>query len=117
MTGLAGYLDLILAGSVDDPAVELPRRVHGARPRHRDDHRRDLVGDLLELSRLESGMTIERRAHSRWPTRSRTWPEGLDPIAMDRGIALRTTLPARLRAATGDRRRVEQVVTNLAAER
>jgi len=34
---------------------------------------------------------------------------------MGRGIALRTSLPARLRAATGDRRRVEQIVTNLAA--
>ena len=33
---------------------------------------------------------------------------------MDRGIALRTSLPPRLRAATGDRRRVEQIVTNLA---
>jgi signal transduction histidine kinase len=33
---------------------------------------------------------------------------------MDRGIALRTRLPPRLRSATGDRRRVEQIVTNLA---
>ena len=34
---------------------------------------------------------------------------------MERGIAVRTTLPPRLRSATGDRRRVEQIVTNLAA--
>ena len=34
---------------------------------------------------------------------------------MDRGCDLLLTAPPRLRAATGDRRRVEQIVTNLAA--
>ena len=112
LTGLAGYLDLILGGSVDDPAVE---REFMERGRGIVTTIADLVGDLLELSRLESGtLTIERRAFSLADAITHV-AEGLDPIAMDRGIALRTTLPVRLRAATGDRRRVEQIVTNLAA--
>jgi len=37
------------------------------------------------------------------------------PIAIDRRVALRTSLPPRLRVATADRRRVEQILTNLAA--
>ena len=35
------------------------------------------------------------------------------PIAIEREVGLRTTLPPRLGAATGDRRRVEQILTNL----
>ena len=37
------------------------------------------------------------------------------PIALDRSVTLVTTPPARIRTATGDRRRVEQILTNLAA--
>ena len=112
LTGLAGYLDLILAGSVDDPAVE---REFMERGRGIVTTIADLVGDLLELSRLESGtMAIDRRSFSLSDALTHV-ADGLDPIAMERGIAVRTTLPPRLRAATGDRRRVEQIVTNLAA--
>ncbi len=112
LTGLAGYLDLILGGSVDDPAVQ---REFMERGRGIVTTIADLVGDLLELSRLESGvLTLERRPFSLADAVRRV-ADGLDPIAMERGIALRTSLPPRLRAATGDRRRVEQIVTNLAA--
>ena len=112
LTGLAGYLDLILAGSVDDPAVE---REFMERGRGIVTTIADLVGDLLELSRLESGtMAIDRRSFSLSDALTHV-ADGLDPIAMERGIAVRTTLPPRLRAATGDRRRVEQIITNLAA--
>ena len=62
LTGLAGYLDLILGGAVDDPAVQ---REFMERGRGIVTTIADLVGDLLELSRLESGtMTIERRSFS-----------------------------------------------------
>ena len=112
LTGLAGYLDLILAGSVDDVAVQ---REFMERGRGIVTTIADLVGDLLELSRLESGtMAIDRRSFSLSDALTHV-ADGLDPIAMERGIAVRTTLPPRLRAATGDRRRVEQIVTNLAA--
>ncbi len=39
----------------------------------------------------------------------------LMPIALDRGLPLVTTPPARMATAMGDRRRVEQIVTNLAS--
>ena len=111
LTGLGGYLDLILAGSVDDPAVQ---REFMERGRGIVTTIADLVGDLLELSRLESGsMALDSRAFSLADALAKV-ADGLDPIAMERGIALQTSLPPRLRAATGDRRRVEQIVTNLA---
>jgi signal transduction histidine kinase len=111
LTGLAGYLDLILDGSVDDPAVQ---REFMERGRGIVTTIADLVGDLLDLSRLESGaLTLDCRPFSLADALGRV-ADGLDPIAMDRGIALETSLPPRLRAATGDRRRVEQILTNLA---
>ena len=39
---------------------------------------------------------------------------GLLPIAMERGVELRVDAPPRIRTARGDRRRVEQILTNLA---
>ena len=112
LTGLAGYLDLILGGSVDDPVVQ---REFMERGRGIVTTIADLVGDLLELSRLESGaVTLASRPLS-VADAIRHVADGLDPIAMERGIALRVALPPRLQAGTGDRRRVEQIVTNLAA--
>ena len=75
----------------------------------------DLVGDLLELSRLESGtLELEIEPFSVAEAAARV-VGGLLPIALECDIRLRTTLPPRLQSATGDRRRVEQILTNLVA--
>jgi signal transduction histidine kinase len=112
LTGLSGYLDLILDGKVDDPAVE---RDFLQRGQSIVGSMGELVGDLLDLSRLESGsLGLDVRAFSVAESMTRV-VEGLEPIALRRGIELSTNLPPRLRAATGDRRRVEQILTNLAA--
>jgi signal transduction histidine kinase len=110
LTGLNGYLELILAGRVADPNVarEFLERSHGI-----VGSMSELVGDLLELSRLEAGtLGIELAPISVHEVGSRVVDQ-LTPIAMDRGITLRVDLPPRLRSATGDRRRVEQVIGNL----
>jgi signal transduction histidine kinase len=112
LTGLRGYLELILGGQVADPAVE---RDFLERSRAIVGSMGDLVGDLLELSRLESGtLGLELGPFSVAEACSQV-ASGLLPIAIDRGIRLTTSLPARLRVATADRRRVEQIVTNLGA--
>jgi signal transduction histidine kinase len=112
LTGLRGYLELILANQVDDPAVE---RDFLERSRSIVGSMGELVGDLLELSRLESGMLgLEIGPFSVAEAGSQVAAHLL-PIALERGIQLSTALPPRLRVASGDRRRVEQVLTNLAA--
>lgn len=111
LTGLNGYLDLILDGRVEDAAVE---RDFIGRSRVIVDAMAELVGDLLELSQLESGtLGLELRPVSVEELGTRV-VHRLDPIAMERGIVLTTELPPRLRTATGDRRRIEQILTNLA---
>jgi signal transduction histidine kinase len=112
LTGLRGYLELILGDRVDDPAVqrdflERSRVIVGSMD--------ELVGDLLELSRIESGgLDLELEPFSVAEAVGQV-AATLVPIAIQRDIHLRTTLPPRLGAATGDRRRVEQILTNLTA--
>jgi signal transduction histidine kinase len=112
LTGLSGYLDLILDGHVDDKAIE---REFLERGRSIVESMSALVGDLLELSRLESGSLVLESAPFSVADALHTVGSGLLPIALDRGVHLATTPPARIRTATADRRRVEQILTNLAA--
>jgi signal transduction histidine kinase len=110
LTGLSGYLELILGGQVEDPVDE---QDFLERSRHIVGSMSDLVGDLLELSRLESGtLRLQLAPFSVAEAGSRV-VAGLAPIALTRGVELRTSMPPRLRAAIGDRRRVEQILTNL----
>jgi len=112
LTGLRGYLELILGGQVDDPAVT---RDFLERSRSIVASMGELVGDLLELSKLESGtLGLEIGPFSLAEACSQV-AGGLLPIGIEHGIRLTTSLPPRLRVARGDRRRVEQILTNLAA--
>jgi signal transduction histidine kinase len=111
LTGLRGYLDLIIDGKVDDPAVE---REFLARSRAIVGSMAELVGDLLELSRLESGTLELEIAPFSVAEAAGHVAASLLPIAIEGDIHLATDLPPRLRSATGDRRRVEQILTNLA---
>ncbi len=112
LTGLGGYLDLLADGAVDDPEVgrEFIERGRGIVERMAG-----LVGDLLELSRIEAGslrLAIEPVSLAEACERAL---EPLEPIAASRSIRLVAELPPRIRTARADRRRVEQIVTNLAA--
>jgi len=112
LTGLRGYLELILAGQVADPEVQ---REFLDRSRGIVSTMAELVDDLLELSQLESGtLGLEIGPFSVAEAGGQV-AANLLPIAIDQGVALRTALPPRIRVATADRRRVEQVLTNLAA--
>ena len=112
LTGLSGYLDLILDGQVDDEDVvreflERGRSIVGSMT--------ELIGDLLELSRIDSGtVSLESEPFS-VAEALHAVEAALMPIALDRGLPLVTTSPARMATAMGDRRRVEQIVTNLAS--
>jgi signal transduction histidine kinase len=112
LTGLSGYLDLILDGQVDDDAVvreflERGRSIVGSMT--------DLIGDLLELSRIESGSLVLESEPFSVAELLHTVATALMPIALDRGIPLVTTPPPRMATAVGDRRRVGQILTNLAS--
>jgi signal transduction histidine kinase len=110
LTGLSGYLDLIAEGRVEDPAVE---REFIERSRLIVDSMGDLVGDLLEISRLDAGnLRLDIRPFSVAEVSGRVMA-ALAPLGLERGIDLRSDLPPRMRAASGDRREVQRILTNL----
>jgi len=112
LTGLSGYLDLILDGQVDDEAVireflERGRAIVGSMA--------NLIGDLLELARIESGSLVLETEPFSVAEALHTVEAALMPVALDRGLPLVTTPPPRMATAVADRRRVEQIITNLAS--
>jgi signal transduction histidine kinase len=112
LTGLSGYLDLILDDRVGDAEVQRDFLEQGRMIVASMDA---LVGDLLELSKLESGsLNLEIEPFSVADALG-TVASSLHPIALAKGVPMHTDAPPRLLAATGDRRRVEQILTNLAA--
>ena len=110
LTGLAGYLELIADGQVDDPAV---RNEFLARSREIVETMSELIGDLLEMSRIEAGNLVLELEPFSIADVSRRVIDTLRPISLKRKVDLRADLPPRIRAAVGDRRRVGQVLTNL----
>ena len=110
LTGLAGYLDLIADGRVDDPAVQAD---FIERSRVIVETMAELVADLLEMSRIEAGsLDLELEPFSVAEVAGRVL-DSLRPIALNGKVELRSDLPPRVRAAVGDRRRVAQILTNL----
>jgi signal transduction histidine kinase len=112
LTGLSGYLELILDGRVADAEIQ---REFLERGRAIVGSMAALVDDLLEVSRLESGTLALELGPFSVADGLHAVSAGLLPIALERGVDLRVTAPPRLRSATGDKRRFEQIVTNLAA--
>jgi signal transduction histidine kinase len=98
LTGLGGYLDLILDGQVDDPAVQ---REFLERGQSIVGSMNVLVGDLLEMSRLEAGSIDLLSEPFSVADALGAVADGLMPIALDRGVHLDTTLPPRTPSSTG----------------
>lgn len=112
LAGLGGYLDLLAGGALDDPEIA---REFVERGRGIVERTTALVGDLLELSRIEAGsLRLEMETSSLAEICERALAP-LSPLAAGRAIRLVTDLPPRIRTAHTDRRRVEQIVTNLVA--
>lgn len=112
LAGLGGYLDLILDGRVGDDAVE---REFLERSRAIVGGMGNLVGDLLERAQLEAGsLRLETAPFSLADACARV-RDGLEPVAAGRQVHLVADLPARIRTAVADGRRVEQACTNLVA--
>ena len=112
LAGLGGYLDLLAGGAVSDRETE---REFVERARGIVERMAALVGDLLELSRIEAGsVRLEIEACSLAEICERALAP-VAPLAAERGIRLVTNLPPRIRTSRVDRRRAEQVVSNLVA--
>ena len=79
-----------------------PARVHGTRPRHRDDHRRSGRRPAGAVPAGIRALWPSPAGPSRWPTPSATWPMGWTRSPWTAGSRCEVSLPPRLQG--GDRR-------------
>ena len=113
LTGLGGYLELILGrtGRGSRRRARVPRPEPGHR-RTRWPSSSATCSSCRGSSRARSASRSDRSRSPRLGARVVRRPRCRSRSSA--GIGLNTDLPPRLRAATGDRRRVEQILTNLA---
>ena len=108
---IKGFVDIILmgkTGEINETQTDFLRTV-----RQQTTHLQNLIDDLLEYSRLESGQVKLRLSEVSLPEVANAVIDKLKPLADQGQIRLLSKLPARLAPIEADRMRVEQVLTNL----
>ena len=108
---IKGFVDIILmgkTGEINETQTDFLRTV-----RQQTTHLQNLIDDLLEYSRLESGQVKLRLSQVSLPEVANVVIDKLKPLADQGQITLLSRLPARLAAVEADRTRMEQVLTNL----
>jgi PAS domain S-box-containing protein len=105
------YNDLLLSG-VYDPLTE-PQRDAVDRSQKSARHLLDLINDLLDLSKLESGRLETRVEEVEAAELVDGVVSGLAPLALEHGCDLSVHMEARPLPMVGDARRVRQILLNL----
>jgi PAS domain S-box-containing protein len=105
------YNDLLLSG-VYDPLTD-PQREAVDRSQKSARHLLDLINDLLDLSKLESGRLETRVEEVEAAELVDSVVSGLAPLALEHGCDLSVNIARRPLPVVGDARRVRQILLNL----
>jgi len=108
---IKGFVDIILmgkTGEINETQTDFLRTV-----RQQTTHLQNLIDDLLEYSRLESGQVKLRLSEVSLTEVANAVIDKLKPLADQGQIRLLNKLPSRLASVEADRLRLEQVLTNL----
>jgi two-component system, OmpR family, phosphate regulon sensor histidine kinase PhoR len=110
LTALKLLADTLSEVVTTDPpaAVEFAQRIGGE-----IDHLSQMVAELLELARIESGRIQLHTEPTDVAGLVEVVFERLAPLAHERGVALRSTIPEDFPAARADVRRLGEVLVNL----
>jgi two-component system phosphate regulon sensor histidine kinase PhoR len=110
LTALKLLADTLSEAVTTDPpaAVEFAQRIGGE-----IDHLSQMVAELLELARIESGRIQLHTEPTDVAGLVEVVFERLAPLALERGIALHSTIPESFPAAHADVKRLGEVLVNL----
>ncbi len=105
---IMGYMDLIhMTNTLNAQGMEYSRRVHQAVA-----HMRQLIDDLLDMARIESGITLRyREVHLR--TLVDDVVRRLHPQALEKNLEIHVEVPPDLPLVPADEGRLGQIVGNL----
>ena len=111
LNAILGYTELILDsiyGEIPEKARETMTRIERS-----GRHLLALINDVLDLSKIEAGqLTLSLTDYSLRET-VHTVVMAMEPLAAEKGLALKVALDPNLPLARGDERRISQVLLNL----
>lgn len=111
LNAILGYTELILDGIYG----EVPEKIRDVveHVQHSGRHLLDLINDVLDLSKIEAGqLTLSFREFSFKEVVQAVFT-AVEPLAAEKHLALRITVPPDLPPVRGDSRRITQVLLNL----
>ena len=111
ISAIVQNINLILEGLVGE-TTEKQRRLL-SRAKERSKGLLDLIGDLLEISKIEAGMAMQRKGILQLEEVVRTVVEFMEGEARAKGISLSATFHSSLPPVLGDKDNLEGVFTNL----
>jgi signal transduction histidine kinase len=111
LNAILGYTELILDGIYG----EIPLKIRDVleRVRHSGRHLLELINDVLDLSRIEAGQLMLLLKDFSFKEVVQTVFTAVEPLAAEKHLALKVSVPSDLPPARGDERRVTQVLLNL----
>lgn len=110
LTSVKGYISMVLEGDVGDIA---PAQRHLLEEAYTSSERMvHLIGDFLNVSRLQTGRFIVDPKHSNLAKLVRQEVDSIQPIAKTHGITVTYTEPARFPELYIDEGKIRQVVMN-----
>jgi signal transduction histidine kinase len=111
LNAIIGYTELIIDGIYG----EVPERIRDVLERVQNSgrHLLGLINDILDLSKIEAGqLTLSVNDYSMHDVVMAVF-SAMEPLAAEKGLALRVEIPADLPVGRGDERRITQVLLNL----
>jgi len=111
MNAILGYTELI----VDEIYGPVPGKVREvlARVQTNGRHLLRLINDVLDLSKIEAGELVLSVADYSMPDVIQTVVTATEPLAKEKNLALRSTIPGGLPIGHGDEGRIQQALLNL----
>jgi len=112
LNAIVGYTELIL----DNIYGEAPEKVRNALKRvdKNAHHLLGLINDVLDLSKIEAGSLTLSLTDFSMKDAAQMAVTAVEPLATEKKLALKVSIPADLPTAKGDERRISQVLLNLA---
>lgn len=110
LTSIKGFAETLLEGALDD--AETARHFVGIIKKE-SDHLSQLIEDILDLSRIESGRWKLKKEPVNLAVLAQDTAVRLKPKAGNQGVSLTVDAPADLPMVPGDAHRLAQVLINL----